>query len=61
NRDLSMHLEYHAADMIMIDFAGKKQYHVDVDTGEQIACEVFIKVIRYLFLLPLVLSIAIGI
>ena len=29
NRDLSMHLEYKAADMIMIDFAGKKQYYVD--------------------------------
>ena len=47
NRDLSMHLEYQAADMIMIDFAGKKQYYVDVDTGEQIACEVFIAILPY--------------
>ncbi len=47
NRDLSMHLEYHAADMIMIDFAGKKQYYVDPDTGEQIACEVFVAVMPY--------------
>src|SRR5690606_37212686 len=42
-----MHLEYHAADMIMIDFAGKKQYYVDVDTGELIACEVFIAILPY--------------
>lgn len=47
NRDLSMHMEYQAADMIMIDFAGKKQYYVDVDTGELIACEVFIAILPY--------------
>jgi hypothetical protein len=40
-------MEYHAADMIMIDFAGKKQYYVDTDTGEQIACEVFIAILPY--------------
>lgn len=33
NRDLSMHLEYEAADMIMIDFAGKKQHYIDPSTG----------------------------
>lgn len=47
NRDLSMHLEYQAADMIMIDFAGKKQYYVDTDTAEQIACEVFVAILPY--------------
>lgn len=47
NRDLSMHLEYQAADMIMIDFAGKKQYYVDTDTGEQIACEVFVAIMPF--------------
>lgn len=47
NRDLSMHLEYGCGDMIMIDFAGKKQYYVDTDTGEQIACEVFVAVMPY--------------
>ncbi len=47
NRDLSMHLEYQCGDMIMIDFAGKKQYYADTDTGEQIACEVFVAIIPF--------------
>ena len=47
NRDLSMHLEYQAADMIMIDFAGKKQYYVDAETGEQVDCEVFVAVLPF--------------
>lgn len=47
NRDLSMHLEFQAADMMMIDFAGKKQHYVDVSTGEQFSCEVFIAVLPY--------------
>lgn len=47
NRELSMHLEYKAADMIMIDFAGKKQYYVDASTGEQIACEVFVAILPF--------------
>lgn len=28
NADLSMHMEYQPGDMIMIDFAGKKQHYV---------------------------------
>lgn len=47
NRDLSMHLEYECGDIIMIDFAGKKQYYTDADTGEQIACEVFVAILPY--------------
>jgi transposase len=47
NRDLSMHLEYQAADMIMIDFAGKKQHYVDLSSGEQIACEVFVSILPF--------------
>src|SRR5690606_9134432 len=31
----------------MIDFAGKKQYYTDADTGEQIACEVFVAILPY--------------
>jgi len=45
NRDLSMHLEYNAGDMMMIDFAGKKQYYTDPATGEMIACEVFVSIL----------------
>jgi transposase len=47
NRDLSMHLEYEAADMIMIDFAGKKQHYIDPSTGERIACEVFVAILPF--------------
>jgi transposase len=45
--DLSMHLEYEPGDMIMVDFAGKKQYYVEVSTGEQIECEVFVAILPY--------------
>lgn len=47
SRDLSMHLEYSPGDMIMVDFAGKKQHYTDPDSGELIACEVFIAVLPY--------------
>lgn len=47
NQDLAMHLEYQAADMMMIDFAGKKQYYLDLSTGERIECEVFISVLPF--------------
>lgn len=47
NRDLSMHLEYEAADMIMIDFAGKKMHYIDQSTGEQIRCEVFVAILPF--------------
>ena len=37
---VTMHLEYTAADMLMIDFAGKKQHYVDMHTGERFECQV---------------------
>jgi transposase len=47
NRDLSMHLEYQVADMIMIDFAGKKQHYTEPTTGERIACDVFVAILPF--------------
>jgi transposase len=47
NRDLSMHLEYQAADMIMVDFAGRKQHYLDTSTGEPISCHVFIAILPF--------------
>lgn len=47
NRDLSMHLEYQPGDMIMIDFAGKKQHYIDVATAERITCEVFVAILPF--------------
>lgn len=45
--DVSMHLEYEAGDMIMIDFAGKKLGYVHPDTGERIEAQVFIAILPY--------------
>lgn len=47
NRDLSMHLEYQASDMIMIDFAGKLQHYIDTSTGERISCQVFVAILPF--------------
>ncbi len=47
HKDVSMHLEYNAADMMMIDFAGKKPYYVDTSTGERIECEVFVGILPF--------------
>jgi transposase len=47
NRDLSMHLEYQAGDMIMIDFAGKLLQYVDTHTGECIQCQVFVTILPF--------------
>lgn len=47
HKDVSMHLEYNAADIMMVDFAGKKQYYVDPSTGERIGCEVFVAILPF--------------
>ena len=47
HKEVSMHLEYQAADMIMIDFAGKKQHYVDTQTGELIGCQVFVSILPF--------------
>lgn len=47
NRDLSMHLEYKAGDIQMIDYAGKHLYYVDTTTGERIECEVFVSILPF--------------
>lgn len=47
HKDVSMHLEYNAGDIMMVDFAGKKQYYVDLSTGERIECEVFVAILPF--------------
>lgn len=47
HKDLSMHMEYKPGDVIMIDFAGKKQYYIDAATGERIDCQVFVSILPY--------------
>ena len=45
--DTSMHLEYIAGDMMMIDFAGKKLRYINPDGGEVINVEVFVAILPY--------------
>lgn len=47
HKDVSMHLDYNAAEIMMVDFAGKKQYYVDTSTGERIECEVFVAILPF--------------
>lgn len=47
HKDVAMHLEYEAGDMIMIDFAGKKLCYINADGGEVIKVEVFIAILPY--------------
>ena len=46
-KDVVMHLEYKPGEQAMIDFSGKKFFYVDVQTGERIACEVFVGTLPY--------------
>ena len=47
NKEVSMHLEYTAGDIMMIDFAGKKQHYIDTSTGERIDCHVFVAILPF--------------
>jgi transposase len=47
HRDVVMHLEYEAGDMIMMDFAGKKLSYIHTGSGEVMECQVFISVLPY--------------
>ena len=47
HKDVTMHLQYNPADMLMIDFAGKKQHYVDMHTAERFECQVFIAVLPF--------------
>ena len=47
HKDVVMHLQYEAGDMIMIDFAGKKLSYLVKHTRELIECHVFISILPY--------------
>lgn len=47
NADLAMHMQYTPGDITMIDFAGKKLFYADKQTGEKIDCEVFVGTLPY--------------
>jgi transposase len=45
--DRVMHMEYEPGDIMMIDFAGDKQRYINPETGEVIACEVFVAILPF--------------
>lgn len=45
--DPAFHWEYTPGEFIQVDFAGKKLSYVNKDTGEVIACEVFVAIFPY--------------
>ena len=45
--DVVMHREYTLADVMMIDFAEKKMFYVDAETGERIEVEVFVAILPF--------------
>lgn len=47
NKEVVMHLEHRSAEMIMIDFAGKKLFYTDPDSGEMVCCQVFVSVLPF--------------
>lgn len=47
NKEVVMHLEHKAAEMIMIDFAGKKLCYTDPGSGEVVSCQVFVSVLPF--------------
>lgn len=44
-KEVTLHLDHLPADETMIDFAGKKLHYICVETGEVIACNVFVSVL----------------
>lgn len=46
-QDVSMHLEYKPAEMMMVDFAGDKIAYTDKSTGQIIECPVFVCILPY--------------
>jgi transposase len=47
NKEVVMHLEHKAAEVLMIDFAGKKLSYTHADTAEIIQCQVFVAVLPH--------------
>jgi len=45
HKEVVMHLEHKAGEVVMVDFAGKKLSYVDAHTGEVIRCQVFVSVL----------------
>jgi transposase len=47
SQSATMHLEHTPGDKLFLDFAGKKLYLVDPDSGEQIPVEVFVAILAF--------------
>ncbi|MEO5674008.1 MAG: IS21 family transposase [Chitinophagales bacterium] len=47
HKEVVMHIDHKAAETIMIDFAGKRPCYIDLQTGEQIRCQLFVSVLPH--------------
>lgn len=47
HKEVVMHLEHRAGETLMVDFAGKKLYYTEVETGEVVECQVFVAVLPH--------------
>jgi len=47
HKEVVMHLDHKAGEMMMVDFAGKKLSYTDASTGEVIECNMFIAVLPH--------------
>lgn len=45
--DAVMRLEHKAAEKMMVDFAGKQRWYIDLETGEKIDCQVFVATLPF--------------
>lgn len=46
-KDVVMHLEHAPGEEIMLDFAGYRPSYIDLETGEEVKCQLFIAVLPY--------------
>lgn len=45
DQKVSMPMEHKAGDKLFVDYTGKKLFYTDIETGEQVECEVFVAVL----------------
>lgn len=47
SKDVVMHLEHKPGEEIMLDFAGHRPSYIDLETGEEVKCQLFVAVLPY--------------
>jgi len=47
SKDVVMHLDHHPGEEVMVDFAGHTPIYIDLETGEQVKCQLFVAVLPF--------------